>query len=50
MTLRLPRPGDSVDLGAYTARVLAVQQRTVSQLLLIPKTQQTVRADGPGEA
>jgi CBS domain containing-hemolysin-like protein len=47
---RLPRPGDSVDLGAYTTRVLAVQQRTVSQALLIPKTQQTVRADGPGEA
>jgi len=47
---RLPRPGDTVDLGAYTARVISVQDRTVSQVLLVPKTQQVVRADGPGQA
>jgi CBS domain containing-hemolysin-like protein len=47
---RLPRPGDTLDLGAYTARVVSVSQRTVGQVLLVPKTQVTARADGPGEA
>jgi len=47
---RVPRPGDVVDLGPYVARVLTVQQRSVGQVLIIPKTQETVRADGPGEA
>jgi CBS domain containing-hemolysin-like protein len=46
---RLPRAGDAVDLGAYTARVMGVQQRSVSQVLIVPKSQETVRADGPGE-
>jgi CBS domain containing-hemolysin-like protein len=46
---RFPRPGDTVDLGAhYTARVIAVQQKRVGQVLITPKTQEDARADGPG--
>jgi CBS domain containing-hemolysin-like protein len=34
---RLPRTGDTVTIGNYTARVLSVQQKRVGQLLLTPK-------------
>jgi len=47
---RLPRTGDSVDIGNYTARVVNVQQKRVGQLMLSPKTQDIARADGPGTA
>jgi CBS domain containing-hemolysin-like protein len=33
---RWPRPGDTVPLGPYQARVLSVQQRRVGQVLLTP--------------
>ena len=47
---RFPRAGDTIDLTDYTARVLGVQQRRVTQVLIAPKTQNAMRADGPGEA
>jgi CBS domain containing-hemolysin-like protein len=47
---RFPRAGDSIELGPYTARVLGVQQRRVTQVLVSPKTQEAMRADGPGAA
>jgi CBS domain containing-hemolysin-like protein len=34
---RLPRPGDTVELGRFTARVVAVQQKRAKQLVLTPK-------------
>jgi CBS domain containing-hemolysin-like protein len=46
---RFPRQGDTIDLGAYTARVLGVQDRIVTQVLISPKTQEAMRADGPGQ-
>src|SRR5205823_5463069 len=46
---RFPRPGDTIDLGHYTARVVTVQQRRANQVLITPKTQEDMRADGPGE-
>jgi magnesium and cobalt transporter len=47
---RFPRPGDTVELGeAYVARVTNVQQKRVGQLLITPKTQAAMRADGPGK-
>jgi CBS domain containing-hemolysin-like protein len=46
---RWPRPGDSVDLAEkYTARVQTVLHRRVGQVLILPKTQDAARADGPG--
>ena len=47
---RFARAGDTIDLGDYTARVLGVQQRRVTQVLIAPKTQDAMRADGPGQA
>ena len=47
---RLPRTGDSVSIGSYTARVLSVQQKRVGQVMLSPRTQATAKADGPGVA
>jgi CBS domain containing-hemolysin-like protein len=47
---RRPRQGDSVPLGDYTVRVVAVQQKRVGQVLITPNTQEQARADGPGEA
>jgi CBS domain containing-hemolysin-like protein len=47
---RFPRPGDSADLGEeYTVKVLTVQQKRVGQVLIMPKTQDAMRADGPGK-
>ncbi len=47
---RFPRPGDSVEFGeAYTVRVVTVQQKRVGQVLILPKTQDAMRADGPGK-
>lgn len=45
---RFPRAGDAIDLGAYSIRVLGIQQRRVTQALITPKTQEAMRADGPG--
>lgn len=45
---RFPRAGDLIDLGEYTARVMSVQQRRANQVLIAPKTQNAMRADGPG--
>ncbi len=48
---RWPRPGDSVDLGdKYLAKVLTVLHRRVGQVLVMPKTQEQMRADGSGES
>ncbi|MDB5300685.1 MAG: HlyC/CorC family transporter [Phycisphaerales bacterium] len=38
---RWPRPGDTVEMGDYLARVLSVQQRRVGQVLLTPKPKET---------
>jgi CBS domain containing-hemolysin-like protein len=47
---RFPKPSDTVDLGAaYVARVTNVQQKRVGQVLIMPKTQDAMRADGPGK-
>ena len=46
---RWPRPGDTIKLGRYTAKVQTVQHRRVGQVLIMPTTQETARADGPGE-
>jgi CBS domain containing-hemolysin-like protein len=47
---RFPRPGDSVDIAEeYTIKVLSVQQKRVGQVLIMPKTQDAMRADGPGK-
>jgi CBS domain containing-hemolysin-like protein len=46
---RFPRPGDAVDIAdEYTIKVLSVQQKRVGQVLIMPKTQDAMRADGPG--
>ena len=47
---RWPRQGDSVALGDYTVRVVAVQQKRVAQVLITPNTQEAARVDGPGKA
>jgi CBS domain containing-hemolysin-like protein len=48
---RWPRPGDSVSLGeAYTAKVVSVANKRVTQVLITPVTQEVAREDGPGEA
>ncbi|MBA2707382.1 MAG: hypothetical protein H0U59_06225, partial [Gemmatimonadaceae bacterium] len=47
---RWPRVNDTLKLGPYLARVLSVQHRRVGQVLLTPVTQDTARADGPGQA
>jgi CBS domain containing-hemolysin-like protein len=46
---RWPRPGDTVELGPYIAKVVTVQHRRVGQVLIMPRTQETARVDGPGE-
>jgi len=47
---RWPRPGDTVNLGAlYMAKVLTVLHRRVGQVLVMPKTQEQMRADRAGE-
>jgi CBS domain containing-hemolysin-like protein len=46
---RWPRQGDSVALGAYSVRVVSVQQKRVGQVLITPSTQDTARNDGPGK-
>jgi len=46
---RFPRPGDVIEIGPYRARVLGVQKRQVTQVLLTPTDQETARADGPGQ-
>jgi CBS domain containing-hemolysin-like protein len=45
---RWPRPGDVVQLGNYSLRVVSVQQKRVGQVLITPNTQDAARADGPG--
>jgi CBS domain containing-hemolysin-like protein len=47
---RWPRPGDTVDIGPYVMKVVTAQHRRVGQVLIMPKTQDDARADGPGEA
>jgi CBS domain containing-hemolysin-like protein len=46
---RWPRQGDSVPLGNYTVRVMAVQQKRVAQVLITPNTQEAAREDGAGK-
>ncbi|MEO6435129.1 MAG: hemolysin family protein [Tepidisphaeraceae bacterium] len=46
---RWPRPGDTVALGHYLTKVQTVQHRRVGQILIMPTTQESARADGPGE-
>jgi CBS domain containing-hemolysin-like protein len=45
---RWPRPGDTVVLGNYAAKVMTVVQRRVGQVLIMPQTQEQMRIDGPG--
>lgn len=46
---RWPRAGDVLPLGeAYTLRVLHVQNRRVTRVLITPNTQQAAKEDGPG--
>jgi CBS domain containing-hemolysin-like protein len=45
---RWPRPGDVVEMGPYSARVISVQQKRVGQVLISPRTQEAMREDGPG--
>jgi magnesium and cobalt transporter len=46
---RFPRVGDSVAFGErYTIKVTSVQQKRVGQVLVMPRTQDAMRADGPG--
>jgi CBS domain containing-hemolysin-like protein len=45
---RFPRAGDRVPLGPYVVRVVAASNKRVTQALLIPATQDAMRADGPG--
>jgi CBS domain containing-hemolysin-like protein len=49
---RWPRVGDAVELANYSVRVTGVapKQRRVGQVFITPKTQDTMRADGPGKA
>ncbi|HEY7120577.1 MAG TPA: hemolysin family protein [Tepidisphaeraceae bacterium] len=48
---RWPRPGDSVALGeSYSAKVIAVANKRVTQVLITPVTQEAARLDGPGAA
>jgi len=47
---RWPKPGDTLTLGEYQIRVLSVQQKRVGLILITPITQETARADGPGNA
>jgi CBS domain containing-hemolysin-like protein len=47
---RWPRPGDTVPLGDYTARVVSVSQKRVGQVMITPATQEVAKADGPGAA
>ncbi len=46
---RWPRPGDTVGIGTYVARVVSVHQKRVGQILIAPATQEDARADGPGK-
>lgn len=47
---RWPRTGDTVPLGDYLVRVVSVLKNRVGQVLITPRTQETARVDGPGEA
>jgi len=48
---RWPRTGDSVALGdTYSAKVVSVANKRVTQVLITPTTQDAARNDGPGEA
>jgi CBS domain containing-hemolysin-like protein len=46
---RLPRAGDVVPLGPYTARVLSVQQKRVGQLLVTPNPELKTEEDAAGK-
>ena len=43
---RFPRANDTIDIGHYCARVLGVQQRRVTQVLISPKTQHAITRMG----
>jgi CBS domain containing-hemolysin-like protein len=46
---RWPKAGDTVPLGEkYIAKVVSVTQKRVGQLLIMPATQEAMKADGPG--
>jgi CBS domain containing-hemolysin-like protein len=47
---RWPRPGDTVEIGPYLAKVMTVLHRRVGQVLIMPREQETARVDGPGSA
>lgn len=46
---RLPRPGDTVTIGNYTARVVSVQQKRAKQVLLTPVEKSPQPAPEPTE-
>ncbi|MEL7237343.1 MAG: hemolysin family protein [Planctomycetota bacterium] len=47
---RWPRAGDEITLAAYSVRVLSVGEDRELVVLVLPSTQEQMRADGPGEA
>jgi CBS domain containing-hemolysin-like protein len=47
---RWPRPGDTIPIGHYMARVVTIQHRQVGQLVLTPATPAPVPPDEPQKA
>ncbi|HSV14963.1 MAG TPA: hemolysin family protein [Tepidisphaeraceae bacterium] len=47
---RWPRVGDTIEMGNYSVRVMAVQGNRVQQVFITPVTQEAARQDGPGQA
>ena len=43
---RMPRAGDTIALGRYSARVLSISQKRVGVVLITPQTQEAARQDG----
>jgi CBS domain containing-hemolysin-like protein len=46
---RWPKPGDSVPIGRYVAKVVTVNETRAGQVLIVPSTQQVAKHDGPGK-
>lgn len=47
---RFPRPGDTIQLGNYAAKVMSCNQKAVGQVFITPQTQTTARQDGAGQS
>jgi CBS domain containing-hemolysin-like protein len=46
---RWPKPGDSVPIGRYIAKVVSINDTRAAQVLVMPSTQQVAKDDGPGK-